>query len=51
MKSIDWEEVSSNHALSKQFSLDVYNKFSILSSADIDSDNIETVYENLKKIY
>ena len=49
MKSIDWKEVSSNHALSKQFSLDVYNKFSILSSVDIDSNNIETVYENLVK--
>ena len=36
MKSIDWKEVSSNRALSKQFSLDVYNKFSTLSSVDIE---------------
>ena len=50
MKSIDWKEVSSNHhALSKQFSLDVYDKFSILSYVDIDSNNMETVYENLVK--
>ena len=43
MKSIDWKEVSSNTTLSQKFSLKVFNKFSILSSEDIDSDNIESV--------
>ena len=49
MKSIDWKTVSSNKALSQQFSLDVYNRFSTLSSEEIDSDNIESVYECLVK--
>ena len=47
MKSIDWKEVSSNPTLSQKFSLKVFNKFSILSSEDIDSDNIELAYANL----
>ena len=49
MKSIDWKEVSSNPVLSKEFSLSVFNKFSVLSSDDINSNNIETVYDNLIK--
>ena len=47
MKSIDWKEVSSYPTLSQKFSLEVFNKFSILSSEDMDSDNIESAYENL----
>ena len=41
MKTIDWKTVSANSALSKQFSLDVFNKFSSLSMC---SGNIEYVY-------
>ena len=32
MKSIDWKAVSSNKALSQQISLDLYSRFSCLSS-------------------
>ena len=49
MKSIDWKAVSSNKALTQQFSLDVFNKFSALSPEEIDSDNIKSVYECLVK--
>ena len=49
MKSIDWKAVSSNKVLSEQFSLDVFNKFAALSSEEIDSDNIESVYKCLVK--
>ena len=41
--------VSSNSILSKQFSLDVFNKFQSLSSSEINSDNIEDVYNTLIK--
>ena len=47
MKTIDWKTVSANSALSKQFSLDILNKFSSLSTCDISSDNIEDVYGTL----
>ena len=47
MYSIVWKEVSANNAISQKFSLEVFNKFSILSSEDIDSDNIESPYANL----
>ena len=47
MKTIDWKTVSANSALSKQFSLDVFNKFSSLSTCDISSGNIEDVYGTL----
>ena len=49
MKTIDWKEVSSNQTLSKQFAVDVFNKFHALSPDEISSDNIETVYDNLIK--
>ena len=47
LKLIDWKTVSSNSTLSKQFSLDVFNKFQSLSSSEINSDNIEDVYNTL----
>ena len=49
MKSIDWKEVSSNQTLSQQFALEVFNKFSTLSTDQIDSDNLESVYDSLVK--
>ena len=47
MKTIDWKTVSANSTISKQFSLDVFNKFSSLSTCDVSSDNIEDVYGTL----
>ena len=49
MKTIDWKEVSFNPDLSKQFALEVYNKFNSLSTSEIDSENIEEVYNSLIK--
>ena len=49
MKSIDWKEVSTNYDMSKQFTLEVYNKFQSLSTSEINADNIEEVYSNLVK--
>ena len=47
MKLIDWKAVSSNSVLSKQFPLDVFNKFQSLSTSEINADNIEDVYNTL----
>ena len=49
MKRIDWKEVSSNQELSKNFAIQVYNKFQSLSTAEIDTENIEDVYDSLVK--
>jgi len=49
MKRIDWKEVSSNKELSKNFTIQVYNKFQSLSTAEIDTENIEDVYDSLIK--
>ena len=49
MKTIDWKEVSSNPVISKQFTVDVFNKFQPLSNSDINSDNIDDIYNNLIK--
>ena len=49
MKTIDWKEVSSNSKMSKQFTLEVYNKFESLSTSEITAENIEDVYNTLVK--
>ena len=49
MKTIDWKDVSSNPAMSKQFSLEVFNKFEALCDSEINSDNIDEMYGNLIK--
>ena len=49
MKRIDWKEVSSNTNLSREFAIQVSNKFQSLSPSDITSENVEDVYENLIK--
>ena len=49
MKTIDWTEVSCNQDLSKNFTLEVYNKFQSLSPVDIDADNVDDVYNSLIK--
>ena len=46
MKTIDWKEVSSNATMSKKFSLEVFNKFQSLANSEINSDNIDQVYNN-----
>ena len=50
MKTIDWKEVSTNIDMSKQFTLDVYNKFQSLSISEVNTDNIEKFYSNLVKL-
>ena len=49
MKTIDWKEVSCNQDLSKNFTLEVYNKFQSLSPVDVDADNVDDVYNSLIK--
>ena len=49
MKTIDWKEVSSNPQMSKQFTLEVYNRFSSLSSSEITTENVDVVYDTLVK--
>ena len=49
MKTIDWKEVSSNQVMSKQFSVEVFNRFDSLFNSEINSDNIDEVYGNLIK--
>ena len=49
MKTIDWKEVSTNRQMSKQFTLEVYNKFESLSTSEITAENIEDVYDTLVK--
>ena len=39
MKTIDWKEVSTNIDMSKQFTLEVYNKFQSLFISEINADN------------
>ena len=45
MKRIDWKEVSSNSQTSKDFVIQVFNRFQSLSTTDINSENVEDVYE------
>ena len=49
MKTIDWKEVSSNTTMFDNFSLEVFNKFQSLANSEINSDNIDQVYNNLIK--
>ena len=49
MKTIDWKEVSPNTTMSEKFSLKVFNKFESLANSEINSDNIDQVYNNLIK--
>ena len=49
MKTIDWKNVSSNPAVSKQFSIEVFNRFEALCDTEINSDNIDEMYGNLIK--
>ena len=50
MKTIDWKEVSSNPQMSKQFTLEVYNRFESLSSSEITTENVDDVYDTLVKV-
>ena len=49
MKRIDWKEVSTNSELSKNFAIQVFNKFQSLSSSEINADNVEEIYSHLIK--
>ena len=49
MKRIDWKEVSSNSQTSKDFVIQVFNRSQSLSTTDINSENVEDVYEILIK--
>ena len=49
MKRIDWKEVSSNSQTSKDFAIQVFNKFQSLSATNVDTENVEDVYSNLTK--
>jgi len=49
MKRIDWKEVSSNSQISKDLAIQIFNRFQSLSTTEINSDNIDDVYENLIK--
>ena len=50
MKAIDWKKVASDKDLSSFYSVRVYNRFQELSpNTNLDSDNIETIYNNLIK--
>ena len=49
MKRIDWKEVSSNNQTSKDFAIQVFNKFQSLSATNGDTENVEDVYSNLIK--
>ena len=49
MKRIDWKTVSSNHQTSKDFAIQVYSRFTSLSTSEITNDNIEEVYTNIIK--
>ena len=45
VKRIDWKEVSSNSQTSKDFVIQVFNRFQPLSTKDINSENVVDVYE------
>ena len=49
MKTIDWKEMSSNATMSEKFSLEIFNKFESLANSEINSDNIDQVYNNIIK--
>ena len=47
MKRIDWKEVSTNSQMSKDFAIQVFNEFQLLSTTDVDTENVEDVYSTL----
>ena len=47
MKSIDWKEVASNSQKCKEFTIQVFNKFQLLSTTEVDTENVEDVYSKL----
>jgi len=49
MKRIDWKEVSTNSKMSKDFAIQVFNKFQLLSTTDVDTENVEDIYLKLIK--
>ena len=49
MKSIDWKEVASDRHTSKDFAIQVFNKFQFLSTTEVHTENVEDVYSKLIK--
>ena len=47
MKRIDWKEVSTNSQMSKDFAIQVFNKFQLLSTTDVDTENDEDANSKL----
>ena len=50
LKQIDWKNVSNNLELCNQYAVEVYNRFSPLSPPDLNSDNVDEVYDQLVKV-
>ena len=49
MKSIDWKKVASDSQMCKDFTIQVFNKFQLLSTTEVDTENVEDVYSKLIK--
>ena len=45
LKQIDWKSVSGDLNLRNQYAVEVYNRFSALSTSQITSDNVDDVYD------
>ena len=50
MKSIVWKQVPANPPLSQQFALEVLNRYQALEMEDVNTDNIDSAYDNLIKL-
>ena len=50
LKQIDWKRVSGDLNLRNQYAVEVYNRFSALSTSQITSDNVDDVYDQLIKV-
>ena len=44
---IDWKEVASNSQKCKEFTIQVFNKFQLLSTTEANTENVEDVYSKL----
>ncbi len=49
MKRIDWKEGAPNSQIWKDFTTKVFNKFQLLLTSDVDTENVEDVYSKLIK--
>ena len=49
MKSIAWKQVLSDPDTSQKFAIEVYNRFQLLATEEINSENVNNVYQDLVK--